>query len=416
MKLKNIKKSLLPVFAIALLCACDESSTEIVDPVASETEKTTHIVARFDDDDAQVYIAPIDDMSEGTFTFDNNGYHLNPVRSARVFTDDLGWVYMFDYGGGYVKKYSYKSDSYTLVRELDIAPVMGGNSYVRPCKINEETILIHNANTSDIEDSGNGITKQADMYVTRVQIPEVVISEIMETWTIPVTTWDEADSAYVFRVDVPTVLDDKIYYGVGRKSFSADGTTTGMHTIVLDYPGLTNPEYIRSDKGNGNTNGYRGGNMHAIDGYVYQMNRAAEGDNSMMVRLKDGAYDDSWEWNLTESLGESFSTNNWYNAGDGICYMSAEMFDETDEDNNWTVLRVDVLNKKVIKMNVPLSYLSAYQGGVVEDGKFNMVIAPQGANVESPTIYSFDIDSEDPNAFEKGLVIDNSNIRVEGLF
>ncbi|WP_075601710.1 hypothetical protein [Saccharicrinis aurantiacus] len=415
--LVNLKLAAIALLAL-FVTACNDDSDGPNNGGEKETVKTNHITARFDGDDAQVYIAPADNLEEGSLTFKGNGYHLNPVRSARVFTDNTGWVYVFDYGGGYLKKLSYKDGTYTQVRELDIAPVMGGNPHVRPWKINEQSILIHNINTEDVEDPGNGITKKGSMYVTRVQIPEVVISEIMETWTLPVTDWDIDEQSYPFRIDAPTVLDDKIYYGVGRRQLDESIDLTGIHTIVLDYPTLKNPKYIRSEKANGNTNGYRGENMHAIDGYVYQANRSEKAeDATVIVRLKDGEYDDSWEFNVSEELGMPFNSNNWYHVGNGICYMSAEFFSETDENNTWGVVRIDMNQKTAIKMNVPLSDLFAYQHGIDKDGKFYMAISPVGSSGESdPYVYIFDIDSTDPDAFETGLSLDKGNIFIEGIF
>lgn len=397
--------------------ACDDDEALDTDTGNSNAEKVFHITAKFDGEDSEVYMAGVEDLTEGALTFKGNGYAINPVRSARVFTDDLGWVYVFDYGGGYLQKFSYANGTYTKVKELDVAPVMGGIPHVRPWKINEETILIHNIISSDIEDAGNGITKQAAMYVTRMEIPLVAIADILETWTIPAEDWDVEEKAYVFRVDAPTVLGDKIYYGVGRRAIDENASLSGMHTIVLDYPELTNPTYIRSEKGNGNTNGYRGANMHAIDGYVYQANRATGDDATMIVRLKDGAYDESWSFDVTAALGETFNTNNWYHAGNGICYVSAQFPNVADENNQWGVVRIDLNNKSAIKMNVPMSDLFGYQNGVTIDGKFYMAISPVGSSGESaPFIYIFDINSTDPNAFTKGLELDKGNIFVEGIF
>ncbi len=389
----------------------------------NKTEKAYHITAKFDGSDSDVYIAGVNDLNQGSLTFVNNGYALNPVRSARVFTDNLGWVYSFDYGGGYLTKLSYLNGKYTNVRSIDIAPTMGGIAHVRPWKINEETILIHNINTEDVDLASTeaadadyvalGVTKRAKMYVTRVQIPEVQIAEILDTWTIPVTEWDAKELAYVFRIDAPTVLNDKIYYGVGRRALS-DIETTGMHTIVLDYPSLENPKYIRTTLASGNTNGYRGGNMHAIDGYVYQANAS---DPATIVRLKDGKYDESWVFNVSEKLGEAFSTNNWYYTEDGICYMSAKFTNAEDANNMWGVVRIDIHNKTVVKMNVPMSNLQGYQHGVVKDGKFYMAISPVGSTGEAaPYVYAFNIYSTSPNAFEKGLKLDKGNIFIEGIF
>lgn len=407
----RFKSTLLAVLGLLVFAACDNTD-EPTNTNPSLTTKVPHVTANFDGDDAQVFIAPASDLTQGKITFKDNGYHLNPVRSARVFTDDLGWVYVYDYGGGYLQKLSYNNGIYSKVRELDITSSMGNNAYVRPWKINEETILIHNINTADVEDSINGITKEAKLYVTRVQIPEVSIWEIMETWTVPVTDWDIAEQAYPFRVDAPTVLGDKIYYGVGRRALG-DAELTGMHTIVIDYPTLKNPTYIRTTLGNGNTNGYRGMNMHAYDGYVYQCNAGSDENPTMLVRLKDGAYDESWSFNITEAVGEPVATNNWYAAGGGIYYMPINFLNATDENNTWGLLRLDLNKMTVVKMDVPLSNMRKYQRGQVIDGKFNIVLSPVGG---TPKNYIFDIVSEEPDAFTVGTEFDTGNIFIEGIF
>lgn len=161
-KLLFFKFMILSAFAL-FLSSCGDDVDPIPTPTPLDEGKIYHITAKFDGKDNQVYMAGVEKLDEGSLTFIDNGYALNPIRSARVFTDDLGWVYVYDYGGGYLKKFSYANGTYTLERELDMAPVMGGNAYVRPWKINEETILIHNINTSDVEDNGNGITKKGTM-------------------------------------------------------------------------------------------------------------------------------------------------------------------------------------------------------------------------------------------------------------
>lgn len=404
--------ALCSVMSLVTFIGCDEGENTIK-TAPSETTKVAHITANFDEDDAQVYIAPAENLTSGKVTFKGNGYHLNPVRSARVFTDELGWVYVYDYGGGYLQKLSYNNGVYTKTRELDITSSMGNNAYVRPWKINEETILIHNINSTDVEDPGNGITKEAKLYVTRVQIPEVSIWEIMDTWTVPVTEWDEAEQAYPFRVDAPTVLDGKIYYGVGRRPLNDSIALSGMHTIILDYPTLKNPKYIRTTLGTGNTNGYRGMNMHAYNGYVYQCNYASEIEPTMIVRLKNGQYDDSWSFNVTAAVGEPVVSNNWYAAGNGIFYMPANFLNATDENNTWGLLRLDLNKKTVVKLDVPMSNMRKYQRGKVIEEKFHIVISPVGG---TPKMYIFDIESEKSDAFTEGVMFDSGNIFIEGVF
>ncbi|KXX67587.1 hypothetical protein [Flammeovirga sp. SJP92] len=411
--MKNLKYFFYGAIATAMLaCTTDDVVT---DPENGDkkTVKADHVVAYFDDDDAQVYIASPESLEEGSLSFINNGYHLNPVRSARIFTDNIGWVYSFDYGGGFLQKLSFKDGKYTQVRELDIAPVMGGNPHVRPWKISEEKILIHNINTVDIEDTaGTGITKKGTMYVTSVKLPEVSIADIAETWDVPQTEWDIAEQSYMFRIDAPTVMGNKIYYGVGRRDVvddSSDGLT-GMHTLVLDYPSLENPNYIRSEAGHGNTNGYRGLNMTEINGYVYQANDARDGNPTVMTRLKDGQYDNDWSFDVTAAFGGGeIRTNKWYHVGNGIIFMSVEY---TRDSNNWGLLRIDLNSQSVTKVDVPEADMFSYQTAQTRDGKFYMAIAPNDTNI-TPKVYIIDIETSE---VEEGLLLDEGNIRIEGIF
>nr|WP_319398597.1 hypothetical protein [uncultured Carboxylicivirga sp.] len=410
--------SIFLLSAVVGFTACDDDSDNTTPD--TDTEKVYHIGARFDGDDSQVFLAPTTNLEEGSLTFINNGYHLNPVRSARVFTDEEQNIFVFNYGGGLLERLTYANGLYSKQDEIDIAPVMGGKTTVRPRKINEQTIMFHDIITEDIDDAGNGVIKKPFMYAANIAIPGLNIASTMEPWEIEPAEWDIENQAYPFRVDAPAILDNKIYYGVGRRLFNreADIKLTGMHTIVLDYPDLSNPKYIRSDKGNGDTYGYRGLNMHAVDGFVYQANHSASAeDPTMILRLVDGEYDDTWEFNVSEALGESISTNNWYHAANGICYMSAQFFNATDENNEWGVVRIDLHQKTAIKMNVPMSNLFGYQSGKVEGDKFYMAICPVGASGESePAIYVFNINSDDPNAVSQGMTLDKGNIFVEGIY
>jgi len=416
MKTKTLfRNAILGACLLTLFTACEETetTTDEIDDEIDEVEGRTYfnISAKFDDDDSEVYIAPVTDLSTGSLTFEGNGMKLPAVRSARVMANSAN-VYNFNYGGGLLYQYENNSDgsTYTQLKEIDLTLAMGGVAYVRPTMINDETILVHNIVRSvDAEDSSS----ISSMYVTQVSIPSTTISAIMTPYVIPDTTWDVEEDAYVSRVDVPTVLGDKIYYGVSRKA-NGDNALTGVHTIVLDYPTLKNPQYIRSELANGNTNGYRGANAHAIDGYVYQANKAASADEAqVLVRLKDGAYDEDYVFDISAALGEEICSNNWYYAGDGIAYMPVQYFSPEDPDNDWGVARLDINNKTAVMMNVPTSDLFQYQNGVVDDGKFYMAISPVGGDAY---VYGFDISSDDPDAFETGLELDKGNIFIQGIY
>jgi hypothetical protein len=128
-------------------------------------------------------------------------------------------------------------------------------------------------------------------------------------------------------------------------------------------------------------------------------------------------YDVSYVFNVSDALGldTNIGASGWFYVGNGIGYMPIQLENEGNyfEANSWSLARIDIYNKKVTKLNVPLSMLFSYESAVVSNGKFYMAISPIGGEAY---IYEFDPASESPDAFKKGLKLDGGNLLIEGVY
>lgn len=427
MKTSLFKMPILYALLPLLMAACDDDNTPT--PNNSGTGRIFNIAADVEiDTDQGIYIAPTTTLKDGKMTFVNNGMELYSVRSARVMAGN-NFVYNLDYGGGKLYQFENHMDAkhYIPKKQLDVSLALDGETYVRPTMVADNTILIHTVTTTTDEVS-NKVT--ATMRVIAVQIPEMTIRTIMDPFVIPDTDWDTNEKRYINRVDCPVIAAGKVYYGVSRSSTYKDPVppNTGVHTIVLDYPSLENPKYIRSSIANGATNGYRGTSSLFIDGYIYQVNQATDGAATTIVRLKDGKYDDTYSFDISAASGVLNSyANSWYYAENGIAYMPIRdnnLYNQGDNNpngkgNEYTVLRIDLNSKTATKLNVPWSNLFKYQSGIADDGKFYMAICPNpsiGGEVQKAHVYAFDINSSSPDAFSTGIELDEGSIFVQGIY
>lgn len=103
-------------------------------------------------------------------------------------------------------------------------------------------------------------------------------------------------------------------------------------------------------------------------------------------------------------MGRQTSTQGWFYVGNGIGYLPYLKADlGAKADPYWGVARIDLKNKTVVDLNVPDNlWLQQYQYSVVRNGIFYMALSPVGGEGH---IYKFDINSTDPNGFEKGASI-----------
>lgn len=433
-KFKSLWAVILMTSVMVGFTSCDDDDKDDPKPVDPDPKPTRIFNVAADVEpgtDGGIYVLPTTDLNNGKLSFVGNGMELYSVRSARVMARN-NYVYNLDYGGGKLYQFMNHEDakSYMTGKQLDVSLALDGETYVRPTMVDDNTILVHTVTTESKEDDKGNPVVTATMRVASVQIPEMKI-KATATFVIPETEWDTEEKRYVGRVDCPVVMGNKVYYGVMRRTKFSEPTppNTGVHSIVLDYPSLENPKYIRSEIANGSTNGYRGTSALKIGDYIYQLNQfwgATKDEPTVIVRLKGGKYDESYSFNVTEALGMDASyANSWYYAGNNIAYMpiSDESLGGEDsphgKNNTYTIARIDMEKKTVVKMNVPYSDMFKYQSGVAHDGKFYMAISPnpkKDGTVQKANIYAFDINSEDPDAFTTGADLDEGSIFIQGIY
>lgn len=426
-----MKKVFLQIFTIALttvLISCDDNG--------GEEPATTGVFSVLGTIDGAYYIAQTDQLTEGELSFINNGTQLDADQAARIIAAG-SYLYSLNYGTGLLTQLKpTASGEYEVVKEINAGLSVGTNR-PRFKLADENTIMVYNVVVEPVtNDEDEVIDNVATLRLASVSIPSLTIANSTE-FEIPQSENAKEGGTigyHPMRVDGPVIAGDKIYFGLMHLDMS-DPTTpppfrlpkqTGLETLVFDYPSLTNGHLTLSDVADGHTNGYRAPSMHMDEnGDVYQSNwymtansfDLSGGDKTVITRLRDGEYDESYVFNVSEALGleTNIGTVGWFYAGDGIGYMPIHLEDEGNyvSDNSWSLARIDIYNKTAVKLNIPNASLFSYENGIMYNGKFYMAISPIGGDA---FIYEFDPASDSPDGFTKGLKLDGANLQVEGIY
>ena len=152
----------------------------------------------------------------------------------------------------------------------------------------------------------------------------------------------------------------KAYYGVAKRGYDPntdENIRTDEYkatTLVVDYPSLKNPVLLESEVAKGSTYGYRAPVYHVDEkGDIYHLTS----NPAKLVRIKNGNYDDTYQLDLSTSLGMTqVGANGWYYVGNGIAYApyyDASVGSGSDKTTPWGVTRIDLYNKTAVKLNVP---------------------------------------------------------------
>lgn len=361
------------------------------------------------------YVQGTTDLSEGDVTFKDYGFEVPSTRTARVFTSSDGkTMYSLDYGGGSIYKFKVNGgQSYTKVDETNIEQAMG-TAYPRWTRINDDVALLHSVSTENIYDA-NGVYTHTETTtrVMSVGLDELTINKISD-FTMPISTEMQNTGDYVYRIDAPVVMGDKVYYGMGKSKYdpatdqSIDAVYPNVETLVLDYPSLENPRIISTNVNGarGATNGYRTSVSYEDErGDVYQITTVPDNTfETHILKITNGDYDDNYSLNVSSLLGENTISNGWFYVGNGIGYVPYANSDQgATSDAVWSVARVDLYNNTAVKLNLPANlWLQQYQNSVTVNGEFKMAIAPKGGE---GYIYSFDVNSTSADAVTQGAKI-----------
>lgn len=404
------KYLLLPLVAISAM-ACTEDKDNNDDAIDG---KQFHVaLAVGSDSQSQTYVQSHADLSQGQISFSGYGFEVPSTRTARIYASaDGSKLYNLDYGGGRVYKYdALGGQSYTKTEETNVQYAVG-SVHPRWTKINEDYAMLHNIVTEHLYDTqGAYLRTKATAYLVSIELDDMGMGSV-EQFEVPYNAEDASAGNHVFRIDAPVVANGKAYYGLAKRRYNAStaanvaATYTNAETLVVDFPSLTNPTIISTTVGKGATNGYRTPASHVDEkGDIYQILTVPNKTyDSYILRIRNGAYDESFNLNLSDLLGENTISNGWFYVGNGIAYVPYASSDKgVLADAVWGVARVDLYNNTAVKLNLPENlWLQQYQYSVAKDGKFYMAIAPKGGE---GNIYIFDVASTSPDGFTKGAAI-----------
>lgn len=383
------------------------------------------------------YLAQTESLDEGTLSFINNGTQLDADQAARIISSG-DYLYSLNYGTGLLSQLEpNETGGYDLVKEIN-AGLSVGTTTPRYKLADETTIMVYNVETISITDdeTDSVIDNECTLRLASISIPKLTIDNLTE-FVIPQSENAKLGATIGYdpmRVDAPVISEDKIYFGLMHLDMYdltipppfREPKQSGLETLVFDYPSFTNGTLTVSDMASGHTGGYRAPSMHVDENNdVYQVNwfmsgnsfDLSDGDKTVITRLRDGAYDESYIFNISDALGLSTNIGSvgWFYVGDGIGYMPIQLEDEGAYygENSWSVAKVDIYNKTALLLDVPLSDLLSYESALVVDGKLYMAISPIGAD---SFVYIFDSSSDNADDFETGLELDGGSVSVEGVY
>ncbi|PRY96361.1 hypothetical protein BY457_1158 [Marinilabilia salmonicolor] len=414
--IRNLKYLLFGFVLTGLVACSEDDNTETVEQPTGDRLYTIGY-ADGSGSPSATYTQSVTDLSDGTISYVGYGFEVPSTRTARIFASSDGTIlYGLDYGGGSVYKFEVNGgQDYTQISETNVQYAIG-TAYPRWTKVNDDYALLHNVTTERIYDetSGDYLKTVATAQLVSVNLDDLTFRSIQE-FEIPVNEEDEARGAYVFRIDAPVVVGDRVYYGMAKRTYNPDTDTqeqvdyNSVETLVVDYPSLNNPRLISTTTGGakGATNGYRTSVAYQDEqGDVYQI--VTVPDNSYdthILKITDGAYDEDYSFNLSELLGKNTISNGWFYVGNGIGYVP---FAQSDlggtSDAVWSVARVDLYNGTAVELDVPDNlWLQQYQNSILVDDKFCMALGPKGGEGH---IYMFDVNSAEPDGFTVGTTLE----------
>ena len=415
MKTKFLKfKSVfaIGVMALTIFVSCDDNG----DPTLPPPPVVKDFQLAFASGSGSIsgtYLQGVTDLSEGEISFSGKGYSMTSSRTARVFVStDGSTIYSLNYTEGTIDKLTYNGgDNYTPVTTID-ASIPLGNKTIRFTKLDDKVASVHYIAAKAVYENETEYKKH--QMTASIGILDLETMQLKEGFNKNIDVVIDANLAaqgyYISRIDAPVVSGNKLYYGAAVSKFNAstgkNDATDRAFTLVLDYPSLTNATAIETTKVKGSTNGYRTPTQHKNEaGEILQM--VSGNDETHIVKIINGQYDSSFDYNLSKLLGKGTSSNGWFYAGNGIGYIPYEDLSkekiqtgvnpqgEPSYSAAWGLARMDLNNNTVVDLNVPENlWLTQYQTSVIRDGIFYIALSPIGGN---GNIYSFDINSTSKN-------------------
>lgn len=421
MKFLTFKKTFaIAAMAMTLFVSCDNGN----DPNPGDiVENDFHIAfANGSESISGTLVQGVSDLTTGTIS-PNVGWELESSRTARIFvSSDGSTLYSLNYTVGTVEKLTYHGgDDYQQLVSVDTSIPLGAKA-VRFTKINDQIASVHIITASaQYEDPNDKNSK----YLGHKMVASIGILDL-ESMTLKdgynnniVVDMDQElleQGYYISRIDCPVLSNGKLYYGAAVSKFNPETgkgeNTDKTFTLLVDYNDLSKTALISTDKVQGATNGYRTPTQHSNEaGEILQMvsgvNPSTGKNEVHIVKIKDGQYVETFDFNLSEKLGKESKSNGWFYAGNGIGYIPYEDLTkdqiqigvnpsgEPSYSSMWKFARMDFNKGTVVDLNVPDDlWLTQYQNAPVRNNKLYIALSPIGTDGH---IYIFDVNSESPN-------------------
>lgn len=393
---------LLAIFIGFVSCEDDESDNPTPPPTVEPPETSISpfsLVAQVGEEE---YMTLTDDLLTGKISIIGQGIETQSFGSAIAAG---GHIYMTNFGEGTIDQIQVTEEGYEKVNSLSAASLSPAGFFRIVQKVSETELLLMNWP----DDS-------ASVPYAVIELPSFTVST-SGSFTVPrIGGYDPVEIGGI-------VKDDKIYLGT---MFSKLGTwdvfPDSLITLVYDYPSFTNPDTLVSRASLGTVAGFTG--VSAIvdeQGDIYQQNiRSKHWYNmgtreempSVVVRIRDGAYDDSYSFNISDQFPGTVSLIGFQYVGNGIAYGKLLDEDATDEwgdawANNFTsIVRLDLYNQTATKLDIPAGPFIAIDEGVVVDDKFYVPISPVGS-----TAHIYEITTSGSGLeFTVGAELDGNNV------
>lgn len=358
---------------------------------------------------------PFKDLTTGVIDFSSAGFEVSTSRTDRVYSANNGkTLYSLQYQAGTIKKINYlglDAPYYTLVTgaegERDLKGILGSTS-IRWKKINDREALAYDVEVKHHKNADDTY-KNTTSTIHFATIDLNTFSPNKVSVELPVDADSSVANLHTWRVDGAVVNNGKVYIGVAKRGYDGAKNVNSQayktSTLVLDYPSLTNPQFIYSDIAKGEAYGYRTSPYFVHNASVYHNST----NNTRILKITNGQYDNSYDFDLAQALGmNKVGSSGMFYAGDGIAYV---MFYDAEKGTSWGannkfwgVARVDLNAKTAIKMDLPENlWLAPYQSAKLgKDGKFYMALAPLNTD---GNIYIFDPKSTSPTGYTKGATL-----------
>lgn len=357
--------------------------------------------------DNEYYMVPTKDISTGSISVIGKG--VEGIAHHAVVKD--GYLYVINGDESTLDKYKITETGITKESAISTASVMSG-SFARYTDLTETNDILLMNFPNDEGKAPYAIIDLATFTVESFgsfQMPS--IGQYKPTWCRAL------------------VSDGKVYVGAEYSTPAVFGAIPdSLVTIVYDYPSFTNPKTLISKASAGSVAGYRTKGLFKDEkGDIYQWNLRSnqwasnpeDVPNSpcVFVKIKNGDYDNSYSFNISEKFNEPISIwNAWY-AGNGIAY--ANIILESDlgiwdnlYENYGQLHKIDLYNKTVTKLNIPKAPLNEiFSLNSVKDGKFYIPVCVKGGNAN---IYEININGG-ADDFKVGAKLDGNNVYAPSL-